>query len=770
MAARRRAHASPPSRSPSPARRGWWGATVAVAVTATAVMVMAALLGWRPWRPPLRVDGPIILISLDTLRADHLPAYGYRHVSTPALDALVADAVLFERAYSHAPQTLPSHASIFSGRLPFEHGVRDNLGFTVRPDERSLPRVLSERGFATAGIVSSYVLRAEVGIGDGFDLYDSQMPVASPEMSIAQMQRDGADSLAVADRWLDSLRSPRLFLFLHLYEPHKPYTPPSRFSQYAPYDGEIAYADEIVGRLLDSLRARGLYESATIIVLSDHGEGLGDHGEQEHGIFVYDESIRVPLIIKLPGGLAGGRRVSQPVQHIDLLPTILDLVDAPRDGLRGRSLRPLLEWRERPVPEQYVYSEGLYSRYHFGWSELTALTDAHVRFIRAPREELYDLERDPDERQNIAEDRARTVQDMRLALDQLLSQSTIEAPSEVSEEVVRRLRALGYVGGGVDVAPGTAGETLPDPKDQIHVLETYRQAVDLAGTRRFADAIELLEEILAENPEMADVWQQLGDLQVRSGRLEQSVQSYRRLVELKRHYRFEIGGLEGSEFAGLIAVANSLLKLRRLDEAWEHGELAVTVAEGADRQTQARAHGLLVRIALAKRDREAVERHAILAREADPTLPLPTYAQALMLHADGRYAEALPLFQETLQQLRSRTVMLNEAHFYTGDTLARLEQYEEAEAHFKEELGLWPHHPRSRAGLAMLYQSQGRETEAGQAIADLLETVPTPEGYGLAARLWTMFGDVTRAEAIRARAREQFADDPALAALENASF
>ena len=248
------------------------------------------------------------------------------------------------------------------------------------------------------------------------------------------------------------------------------------------------------------------------------------------------------------------------------------------------------------------------------------------------------------------------------------------------------------------------------------------------------------------------------------------MQSYRRLVELKRHYRFEIGGLDGSESAGLIAVANSLLKLRRLDEAWEHGELAVTVAEGADRQTQARAHGLLVRIALAKRDREAVERHAILAREADPTLPLPTYAQALMLHADGRYVEALPLFQETLQQLRSRTVMLNEAYFYTGDTLARLEQYEEAEAHFKEELRLWPHHTRSRAGLAMLYQSQGREPEAGKAITDLLETVPTPEGYGLAARLWTMFGDVTRAEAIRARAREQFADDPALAALENASF
>lgn len=416
---------------PTSAWRGWPGIARG---TVALVAATLALIGWRCWQSPIRADGPIILVSIDTLRADRLPAYGYQHVSTPAIDALVTDAVLFERAYAHSPQTLPSHTSILSGRLPFTHGVRDNLGFTVSPDERLLPHLLGERGFATAGIVSSFVLRREVGIGEGFDFYDSQMPVASPEMSIAQVQRDGAASLAVAERWLDTQRSPRLFLFFHLYEPHKPYAPPSRYAQYAPYDGEIAYADEIVGRLLESLRARGLYDGATIIVLSDHGEGLGDHGEQEHGIFLYDESIRVPLIIKLPGNLAGGHRVAQPVQQIDLVPTILDLIGAERsDGLRGRSLRPLLTRRGGSVPEQDIYSEALYSRYHFGWSELTALTDARFRFIQAPQEELYDLVRDPGERENIAGDRPRTVRDLRVALDELTGGSTLEAPLEVSE-------------------------------------------------------------------------------------------------------------------------------------------------------------------------------------------------------------------------------------------------------------------------------------------------------------------------------------------------
>src|SRR4051812_9818071 len=301
---------------------------------------LAALGGWRYARASAPVSGPIILISIDTLRADHLPAYGYTKLKTPAIDALAADGAVFERAYSHAPQTLPAHAAILSGQLPFETGVRDNVGFRVKNGERLLPQMLRERGFTTGGIVSAFVLRKETGIGRGFDFFDGEMPPGSPELSIGQVQRDGGESERIAEHWLDSIGTTRAFLFLHLYEPHKPYTPPARFAEYAPYDGEIAYADEIVGRLVKYLKSHQLYDRSTIVLLSDHGEGLGDHGEQEHGLFVYDEAIHVPLIIKQDSNAGAGRRVAAVVQHIDLVPTILELVKAPVPGtLHGRSLK-----------------------------------------------------------------------------------------------------------------------------------------------------------------------------------------------------------------------------------------------------------------------------------------------------------------------------------------------------------------------------------------------------------------------------------------------
>ena len=719
-------------------------------MAALAVLVAGASLGLLAWNlrtPPLRVTGPIILISIDTLRADHLPVYGYTALDTPAIDALAADGVVFEHAYSHTPQTLPAHTSMFTGKLPFEHGVRDNLGFNVDDEETLLPDLLAAQGYTSAAVVSSYVLRKDVGLARAFDVYDDEMPVASPEMSIAQVQRDGSDSLEVADRWLDTTDASPFFLFLHLYDPHKPYSPPDRFAHYGPYDGEIAYADEIVGKLFDSLRARGLYDDALIILLSDHGEGLGDHWEQEHAIFLYDEAIHVPFILKLPNSRSAGLRVPDPVQHIDLLPTLLDLVGAePIEGLRGRSLRPLLGGDHDSWPARYIYSEALYPRYHFGWSELYALTTAQFRFIKAPTEELYDVIADPDERENLAPRRARTVIDMRAALDELRGAGPIETPTAVSDDVLQRLRSLGYLGGGTRVDTDTAAEMLPDPKDKVAVLAQYRTAVDLAGRREFDQAIALLQQILTDNPEMADVWQQLGNLQTRSDRLTEALRSYQRLVELKP-----------TDPTGLMAVASAQLRLRQLDDAWEHGTLALEASTSVDRQ--ARTHALLVRIALARRDRDAAQRHAVLARDADPTLPLPTFVQARLLHQEGRYADALPLFEQTFAELRSRTLTLPDLHFYLGDTLARLDRPEEAEVQFREELRLTPHNGRARASLAMLYQSAGRSADAAQAIAGLLAAVPTPEGYGLAAQLWDMFGDRRRAAAIRSRATERFGAD-----------
>jgi arylsulfatase A-like enzyme/Tfp pilus assembly protein PilF len=710
---------------------------------------LAAVGGWRYARASAPVSGPIIVISIDTLRADHLPAYGYAKVRTPTIDALARDGVVFERAYSHAPQTLPAHASILSGQLPFETGVRDNVGFSVKAGERLLPQMLHDRGFTTGGIVSAYVLRKETGISQGFDFFDGEMPPSSPELSIGQVQRDGGESEAIAEHWLASIGTSRAFLFLHLYEPHKPYAPPARFAEYAPYDGEIAYSDEIVGRLVRYLKAHQLYDRSTIVLLSDHGEGLGDHGEQEHGLFVYDEAIHVPLIIKQEGNAGAGRRVADLVQHIDLVPTILDLVKAPAPGgLRGRSLKPVLDGTGR-LPEPSIYSEALYARYHFGWSELTALTDERYRYIKAPREELYDHQHDAHERTNIAGERSQAREALRGALDRVAAGATIQAPSDISADARERLQALGYVGAQTGVST-TPGEALPDPKDKREILERYRAAVDFAGQQKWAQAIALLQQILRDDPEMADVWSQLAVFATRIDRFELAVDAYKHEIELKPQ-----------EPTAYIGAAAALIKLRKLDEARDHAQLAVDVAPETDHRSRASAHEMLAKVALARHDVDAARDEATLAREEDPTLPLPIYVEARILFDQGRYADALPLFTTAIAELKKPgTVQLTELHFYTADTLARLERYPEAEPEFIEELKYFPQNTRARGGLAMLYQASGEPDAAARVLNDMTRISPTPDSYALAARLFAMFGNRQQADAVRAEARRTFTDAP----------
>ncbi len=697
-----------------------------------AIFVIGAWAGYRRWmRPHSPADGPIILISIDTLRADHLPAYGYTKVRTPNIDALAAAGTLFERAYSHAPQTLPAHTSILSGQLPFEHGVRDNVGFTVKPGQWLVQRGLHERGWPTGGFVSAYVLRAAVGLNQGFDTYDSELPPASGERSIGQVQRAGDDTLAAAGTWLNARdqRKP-FFLFLHLYEPHKPYTPPPRFSSYEPYDGEIAYADEIVGRLFDRLRALDIYDRATIVLVADHGEGLGDHGEQEHGLFLYNATTQVPLIVKLPGQ-THARRVTTPVQHIDIVPTILDLAGAPaRAGLRGRSLRPLLEGTGT-LADTGIYSEALYSRYHFGWSELYGLTDARYRMIRAPRDELYDLERDPKEAASIAAERPQVRQAMRSALDTLIARAPIGAPSAVTDEDRQRLAALGYVGAGSNAPLSLPGDSLADPKDKVHVLEKYRHATDLAGDLRFAEATTLYREVLADDPGMTDVWLQLAEVYTRQGLQVQAVDAFREII--KRNAK---------DAGSLIGAAAGLLRLGKLDEARQYGELAVSVAPAG-------AHEILAKIALARRDKVAALREAKLAQEADPTLPMPLYVEGLLAYNQGRYEEALGPLLRAREALKGRTVQMNDLNYYIGDSLARLERYPQAEPYLMDEVRVFPHNMRARAGLAMLYRAMGRDLDSEHAVEELLRVSPTPEGRAMAAQLYTMFGEPEKAQRVK---------------------
>ncbi len=727
--ARSQPRSSPQPASPRPRR---WPVGIAIVLLVAGAIDIA----WQYLAPAK--PGPVVLISIDTLRADHLPVYGYATGRTPALDAFAKESVVFDRAYSHAPQTLPAHASILTGLLPFEHGVRDNLGFTLAADKTTLAERFHRAGYKTGGFISAYVLRAETGINRGFDVYNADLPATAADLSPGQVQRPGDQTLAAAEAWLNTLSDDRFFLFFHIYEPHTPYTPPERFSSLAPYDGEIAFADEIVGKLLSDLKRRGAYDSATIVVMSDHGEGLGDHGELEHGLFVYDEAIHVPWIMKLPGAKSAGRRVVDPIQHIDLVPTIADIAKlGPVSGLRGRDLAPLLNGSGQPPP-QGIYSEALYPRYHFGWSELLSLTDERYKFIEAPHDELYDLQNDPRERANIAANRAEVGSAMKTAIDGLVAGRDIDTPAAVSNEDRERLAALGYVGTQFTAKSSGPGNGLPDPKDMAPVLKQYREAVTLLDQRQFAPAADKLRDLLKANPDMTDVWLQYASVLTRLGRQAEALEAYKQVVRLKPE-----------EPSGLLGAATTLIALGKFDEARAHAELAIARAP-------ANAHQTLASIALGRKDYAEAQKQAELAAQADPTLPMPVYVRGMTAYSQQHYAEALPLLEQARDKWAARTMQPPDLRFYIGDSLARLERYPEAERAFKEELGLYPNSMRGHSGLAMLYATTNRPGDVEKVIADLLRVSPSPAAYQTAAQLWDMFGQPDRAAAVRTEARTKF--------------
>lgn len=709
-----------------------------VRVRSSLVLLACAAIAACRGNPEPAAGGPIVLVSIDTLRADRLPVYGYDGIRTPAIDGLASEGTVFERALSHSPQTLPAHASIFTGRLPFEHGARDNVGFTVRPAPQTLPATLKHAGYRTGGFVSAFVLRAESGIGQGFDTFDAEMPPAGPESSMGNIQRSGRDTLARAARWLDAQPDDRVFLFVHFYEPHKPYEPPAGYEGApSPYEGEIAYADTLVGQLVDALKARRAFDRATIVVLSDHGEGLGDHGEQEHGVFLYDETIRVPLIVRPPRGVAAARRVTAPVQQIDVMPTLLDFAGvAIPSGLPGTSLRPAIEGRAAAPADRGVYSETMYARFHFGWSELYALTDARYRYVLAPQPELYDLSRDPRERANAVTERASTAAAMRGALERLIGNRPIETPGRVSAEDRERFQALGYIGTTTDTSARTAVRV--DPKDGIGLLEQYRDAVALRSARRFADAEQAFARIVARDAGMLDVWLQLAQTRTRLGRDAEAIAALQHALRLRPDLP-----------DALIGIAHAQIRLGDLDGARQHARLALA-------SEPARAHEVLARIALARgKDVDALE-HARLAEEADPSLALPTFVRGLILHRGQQYADALPLFLKAAAQLGPKRLTLRELHYYTGDALAQLERYDEAEREFVEEMRLFPENPRPYVSLAMLHRARGRRDAAADVIRTLVDRAPSPARYVLGVRTLAVIGDPTSARALLERGRRAF--------------
>ena len=690
-------------------------------------------------KPPPSLP-PILLISIDTLRSDRLPMYGYEAGQTPHLDQLRRDSLLFERAYSHSPLTLPSHASLLTGLLPHEHQIRDNAGYRLEAQELPyLPRILKEQGYRTGAAVSSFVLRGDLGLRDGFDVYDDELALADSSLGA---ERSGRVTVQRALAWLETVADGAFFLFLHLNEPHTPYSPPehlaSRFPD--PYDGEIAAVDEILGEFLERLRAQGLYDQTLIILLSDHGEGLGEHGEDEHGILLHRTTLQVPLLLKLPANERAGESVATPVQLADVFPTLLRNL-----GLHSEETPPgLLELADAPPPSRPIYSETFYPRLHLGWSELRSLIDGNLHLIAGNGAELYDLATDPEERSDLLSEQQREARSLLQALESY--DVPFSPPQEVAPETAQRLAALGYLS-----TPQNVSGPLPDPKDRIHVFQDVRRGVDYLNRSEPGQAVEVLRQVLATSPNLPAAWEFLGRGLEQLGEIDEALKATTKALELR--------GGQGDHLA--FAASRLHLRLGHWAEARAHAELAL----GTD-PSQARA--LLAEIALLQGDL------AEATTQAEQSLDIRRSVSPLMVLAQIHLRQGdLERVEESLDELESLQERLAPGQPLAGlatlraEVLARRGRTADAEIALRTEIAHHPTQLRAHSLLVSLYAFQGQTERALDHLDEMLRTNPTVEAQATAVRTLVAIRQPEEARQHLARALEAFPNDPSLTALAN---
>ncbi|MGH9176565.1 MAG: sulfatase-like hydrolase/transferase, partial [Vicinamibacterales bacterium] len=501
----------------------------------------------------------LVVVTLDTTRADRIGSYGDpRAAETPVFDRLAREGTLFERAMTSAPLTLPAHATMFTAQFPPAHGVRDNGGFFLSPDATTLAEHLRSSGVRTGAFVGAFVLDSKWGLDQGFEHYADDFDLTKVRgMSVGGVQRRADEVVDLALPWLETVKQERFFAWLHFYDPHTPYAPPEPFaSRYSgrPYEGEIAFADAQLGRVVDFLQSRGLLERTIIAVLADHGEGLGEHGEGTHGFFIYESSMRAPFVIRAPFERTKARRVADPVRTVDLVPTLLDLLGLPALPARvaGTSLAPLMTG-DRLELNLDGYAEAMYPLHHYGWSALRALRAGRFKLIDAPRPELYDLEQDPDERKNLFQERLALGQRMQTELRALEAQSSASAtaeapPADVDPEVRERLAALGYVGSFV--ASASSPDTVrADPKDKINLFNLMSQARNRARDDpdgAFNEVVALLEQVVEADPQVIDAWFSLGNEYFKQERFSDAIGYFKRALALKPDYDLALINLANS--------------------------------------------------------------------------------------------------------------------------------------------------------------------------------------------------------------------------------
>lgn len=500
----------------------------------------------------------LLVVTFDTTRADHIGCYGHAAARTPNVDRLAREGVRFARAYTAAPITMPSHSTIFTGKYPPRTGVRDNGMFVLPAEQTTLAEVLKARGYATAAAVGGFPLLRKFGLDQGFDLYDDRLEVEYEDAQARRVvrksqlyfeeRRAGRVNEAVRD-WLERNASRPFFLWVHYFDAHQPQEPPPPYDQLfanAPYDGEIAYADESLGRLMAHLERLGVYERTLVVFLADHGEGLGEHRELTHSYLLYDATLHVPLIFRLPAGASGrGQVVERRVGTVDVMPTILDLLGQPvRTDLDGQSLRGLFDRAyPRPRPAE-LYAETLSPRLSQGWSEMRAVIEGDHKYVHGGRPEMFDLGADPRElRDRMAEDPERADR-LRRSLEGFLKAHTPRNPSaavEVDAETRERLEALGYLGAGGPQGGAIVEALHPGgtpPQDRVEDVSAMTRAKNLLLAGLPLDALQTVRRLLQLDPDNAYYLEIQAHAQAQLGLLDDALESLERIGTQGKRARF----------------------------------------------------------------------------------------------------------------------------------------------------------------------------------------------------------------------------------------
>ena len=716
----------------------------------------------------------VLLITIDTLRADHLGCYGDTRASTPSIDRLASDGVLFERAETAAPITLPAHASILTGTYPASHGVRNNGTYRLgRAD--TLAEVLHAHAYRTAAVISGYPLATRYGLSQGFDSYDDRLP-PEKHRQVSFRERKAEEVTRAGLAWVVERPDQRFFLWLHYFDPHAPYAPPSPYAeQYSltPYDGEIAYVDREVGKFLERLRHLGLMDETLVVLVSDHGEGLGDHGEATHGVFLYESTLRVPMILSLPGVLPRGKRVSTPIRTIDLMPTVLKLVDLPEpEDIQGTSLLPLASRRGADLLLKSV-SESILPRENYGWSELASIRVGDWKYILAPREELYDLRTDPQELKNLADRREADLGRFREEVHRLMADAApVGRPAayrqELDETARERLLSLGYLW-----APGPAHVgTLPDPKDRIAILGKLDEASALYSQGDLRAAVERFSEVLEEDPGNLTALFHRGNARVEAGDFDAAAADFEGVL-VHRPRSPEVLLNLGSALLGKGLLNEAARTFRQVIELDPDSDKTFTnlgralalqghPAEAAEMFRRALAfspaspeaqQGLAAALAAGGKEEEASEAYR-KAVESNPGDPAPALALARILYSGGHYDEVIRLMERSLRAGADRP----EVHFALGNAHFRKGEISQAAEEYARVLSVHPEDPGALFGSALVALKSNRNEEALR----LLEQAKAadPSNVDVRRNLGILYDEKRSDEAAIAEYRAVLALDP----------